>query len=232
MLTLNNRPCLLGLKSSTDGKEIDGAEVKLLTLELEDVVLDKRELNVLLGEPHAWNVLYNTGVKPVEPYLKSLKSLELREAVEGAAVTLAFGLNSGVAFTRVKLSKLKLELKSGGETALSCKLTATPALDTTFAQLLEHLGDGIEVEMRFEPAGQQQDLPLNAFGEGTLRDGTPYTLQRSETPTREDDEGDDEDDEEAAKPARLAVPKAKRKRKPSMPPPKSRKAATNGHARR
>lgn len=219
MLTLNSRPCLLGLKSSTDGKEIDGAEVKLLTLELEDVLLDKREVNVLLGEPHAWNVLYNTGVKPVEPY-KSLKSLELREPIDGAAVTLAFGLNSGVAFTGVKLSKLKLELKSGGETALSCKLTATPALDATFAQLLEHLGDGIEVEMRFEPAGQQQDLPLNAFGEG----------QRSETPTREDDEGDDEDDEEAAKPARLAVPKAKRKTR--MPPPKSRKPATNGHARR
>ena len=166
MLTLSNRTCQLGVKSTTDGKEIDGAEVKLLTLEVENIQLDKRELNVLLGEPHAWNVLYNTGVKPAEPYLKALKTLELREAIEDASVTLNFGLDRSVAFSKVKLSKIKLELKTGGDTSMRLKLTATPALDETFAQMLEHLGSGIEVEMRFEPGGQQQDLPLNSFGIG------------------------------------------------------------------
>ncbi len=203
MLTLNRRNCLLGLKSSTDGKEVDGTEVKLLTLELEDIPLEKRELCALLGEPHAWNVLYNN-VRPPEPYLKCLKSLELRAAVEGAAVTLVFGVDeSSVAMTKVKLSKLKLELKSGGVTNLSCKVTAAPALDATFAQLLEHLGKGIEVEMRFEPDGQQQDLPLNRFS--------------AESPPMQPDDGDEEDAENAT---------GKAKRKP--PKPRARKPA-NGH---
>ena len=230
MLTLTQRSCVLGLKSSTDGKEIDGQEVKLLTLELEDVKLDKRELNALLGEPHAWNVLYNTGVKPPEPYLKALKTLELREPIEGAAVTLSFGVSSSprlssVAFAKVRLSKLKLELQSGGETVLSLKLTAAPALDATFGELLEHLGRLVEVEMRFEPSGQQQDLPLNKFfGEGNLRDGTHFAFERTESPPQSPDDGDDDDAETAT---------LKRKRKPKTikrPPPKRK--STNGHAPR
>jgi hypothetical protein len=167
MLTLDQRDCTLGVKSTTDGKEIDGQEVTLLTLELTNIPLDQRELCVLLGEPHAWGVLYNTGVSPPEPYLKALKTLELREPIGGVAVTLSFGLErQAVMFADVKLSKIKLELKSGGETAMSVKLTSAPALDETFAQLLEHLGDRVEIEMRFEPGGAQQELPLSRFGEG------------------------------------------------------------------
>ena len=167
MLNLDLRTCTLGVKSTTDGKEIDGEEVKLLTLVLEEVMIDSRELNVLLGEPHAWSVLFNTGRIPIEPYLKALKTLELKDPVNDAAVNLLFGLDRiAVSFAKVKLSKIKLELREGGETALSCKLTATPALDETFAQLLEHLGTQIECEMRFEAGGAQIDLPLNNFGEG------------------------------------------------------------------
>jgi len=167
MLNLDQRTCTLGVKSTTDGKEVDGEEVKLLTLVLEEVMLDARELNILLGEPHAWNVLFNTGRVPIEPYLKALKTLELKDPVNDASVDLLFGLDRiAVSFAKVKLSKIKLELRLGGEAALSCKLTATPDLDETFAQMLEHLGTQIECQMRFEPGGQQQELPLNNFGEG------------------------------------------------------------------
>lgn len=210
MLILDRRPCLLGLKSSTDGKEIDGQEVKLLTLELRELKLDKRELNVLLGEPAAWNVLYNTGVKPPEPYLKSVKSLELAEPIEGAMVTMNFGFPVlEVALVQVKLSKVKLELQSGGQTHLSCKVTAAPTLDETFGQLVDHLGDGIEVAMRFEPGGAQQDLPLNRF--------------TAESPPAEPDDGEDDEAAETAK-------KPKRKAPPKRPPPKRK--STNGHVSR
>ncbi len=67
MLTLDRRDCLLAAKASTDAKEIDGDEVKLLSLTLQAIELDKRELNVLLAEPHAWDVLYNTGRDTIEP---------------------------------------------------------------------------------------------------------------------------------------------------------------------
>jgi len=179
MLNLDRRSCKLGLKSSTDGKEIDGTEVKLLTLNFGEISIKQRELNVLLGEPRAWSVLYNNAVKPPEPNLKSLRLFELREPIEDAAVTLHFGENRSVTFAQVTLSKIKLETQTGGDTAMSCKLTATPALDETFAEMLEHLGASIEVELRFEPGGAQQDLPLNNFGASEFADGTKYTVKRS-----------------------------------------------------
>jgi hypothetical protein len=185
MLTLDLRPCDLGFKASADGKEAtdSAAQMKTLSLELENIELSARELNALLCEPHAWEVLFNSGLVPPEPYLKSIKAIELKEASEHAYVTLRVGLEqTEFAFADCKLSKLKLEPRVGGKTALSCKVTAVPVLDSSLAYLFEHLGTSIEVELRAHAPGAQQDLPLNNFGDGessgTLKDGTTYPVKR------------------------------------------------------
>jgi hypothetical protein len=163
MLNLDRRKCFLGIRSKTDSKHHDGTESKVMTLELEEIPLTKRELNALMMEPHAWDSLFHDVNGKVEPFLRSLKRLELCEPVKQAYVELVYGLHRReVKLSECKLTKVKLELR-GGEAIMSCKLVADAVLDEFYGELIEHLGDPIEVEMRFEPPGQQQDLPLNTF---------------------------------------------------------------------
>lgn len=167
MLTLDRRDCTLGFDYSGKGKEKDGELVRLLTFELEGIALDERELNAFLREPHAWRSLYNDGPDGVTPFLKCFKSLEVEKAIDGAYVALTFGLDqTEMAFAEVKLHKIKLSLAEGGKTLLSCKVTTAPTLDETLAELIEQFGTDIECELRAEPPGAQQDLPLNQHGEG------------------------------------------------------------------
>lgn len=165
MLTIDRRDCIIGEDASTKGKEVDGEKVRTLTFELEGVMLEKRELNAFLSEPHAWDVLYNDKVDLPEPYLKCFKALELEKKIEGAYVALTYGLDANeMAFTDCTLSKIRLELCNGGLTSLSCKVTALPVLDASLAELFEQFGKSIECEIRAQPPGAQQELPLNKHG--------------------------------------------------------------------
>lgn len=169
MLTLDRRDCKLGTDHSGKTKEPkDGGEkIRLLTFELVDVPLDERELNAFLREPHAYRSLYNDGPDGVTPFLKCFKAMELDKPIDGAYVAITFGLDATeMAFADVKLSKIRLTLCDGGRTMLACKVTAAPTLDETLAALIEQFGNDIEVELRAEPPGAQQDLPLNQHGEG------------------------------------------------------------------
>lgn len=165
MLTLRSRDCMLGTKHSGDTIERDGEELRTLTFELTEVMLDAQELNCLLGEPHAHNSLYNHGRDGVRPFLKCFKSLELLKGIVGAFVQIEWMANE-FTFTDCKLTKVKLELRDGGETALSCKVTCTPDLDASLADLIEKMGGGVSAEIRAEPPTAQQDLPLNTHGTG------------------------------------------------------------------
>lgn len=167
MLTLNRRTCQLGGHHSGKTKEKDGQVVKLLTFELEAIELDERELNAFLSEPHAWRSLYNNGPDGITPFLRCFKALELEKSIEGAHVTLIYGLGEQeIAFNDCKLSKIKLALCEGGSTLLSCKVTTAPTLDETLAELFDQFGKPIECVLRAVPPGAQQDLPLNQHGTG------------------------------------------------------------------
>jgi hypothetical protein len=86
MLNLDRRKCHLGIRSKTDSKHHDGTESKITTLELEEIMLDKRELNALMLEPRAWDSLFNDVNGKIEPFLRSMKRLELIESVKQAYV--------------------------------------------------------------------------------------------------------------------------------------------------
>lgn len=165
MLTLNQRDCRLGEKYA--GKKIADKEARSLKLDLEEIMLDDVELNCLLGEPHAHQVLYNMGRKPIEPYLKAVKALELSEAITGAHVEIYYQYGTAkVEMPKAKLSKIRLELRAGGQTAMSCTVEAVPALDHHIVDLIDRIGTGVEVMIAAVPPGLQQDLPLNSHGEG------------------------------------------------------------------
>ena len=69
-------------------------------------------------------------------------------------------------FKSCKLSKIRLELRHGGDTALSCRVMVAPELNAKLATLLEFLGHSVQAELRGEAPGAQADLPLNTFTDG------------------------------------------------------------------
>jgi hypothetical protein len=169
MFTITKRSAGLGGKAKADSKELkDGSEVTLLTFELEELKINAAELAALLREPHAYDALYNTGANPIEPYLRGLKHLELAESIADAYVRVDVGLNGYTRFDfkACKLSKIRLELRMGGDTALSCRVTVAPDLNEKLATLLEFLGHSVQAELRGEAPGAQADLPLNKFTDG------------------------------------------------------------------
>ena len=166
MLTLEKRLCLLGGNQSSKVKDKQGEKVRLLTFEIENYPLDERELNAFLRDPTAWRWMYTDRNGEIAPVQTCFKSHELREPIPLAYVAIWYGLTGHVAFTECKLTKIKLAPQDGGETLLSCKVTSPPILDETLAELFERFGGQVEVEIRGEPPGAQQDLPLNRAGEG------------------------------------------------------------------
>lgn len=165
MLNLSQRKCFLGIRSSTKSKHHEGTELKVLDIDLEQIELEKAEVNSLLGEPRAWESLFNTVNGKSEPFLKTVKALQLVESIDQAFVALTYGVKARVIELKdVKLSKVTLDLVEHGKVFLSCKVRGPAVLDDHFGDFMDKLGDPIECEMRFEQPGQQKDLPLNKVG--------------------------------------------------------------------
>jgi hypothetical protein len=164
VLNLSQRKCFLGIRSSTKSKHHDGTELKILDIDLEQIDLAKHEVNSLLGEPRAWESLFNTVNGKSEPFLKTVKALQLVESIAQAFVALTYGVKAQVVELKdVKLSMVKLDLMEG-KVLMSCKVRGPAVLDASFGEFMDKLGDSIECEMRFEQPGQQKDLPLNKVG--------------------------------------------------------------------
>lgn len=169
MLSLNTRDARLGQKYS--GKPLkakDADSPRTFTFELEDIELDEQELNVLLNEPHAHASLYNHSRDGIRPFLKCFKALEIDGKIEGAYVALSW-LSATVdfKFTAATLSAVKLTLgQDEGITHMRAKVTVEPTLDESLAELVAQMGKTVQIELRGEPPGAQQNLPLNKHGEG------------------------------------------------------------------
>jgi len=175
MLTLNRRLCDLGGNQSSKTRDKDGETIRTLTYEIENYPLDEQELNAFLRDPHAWRWMYSDVNGEIKPVQTCFKSHEMRKPIESAYMGLWYGMSGYIAFTECKLTKIKLACQDGGETLLSCKVTTPPILNETLAELFERFGAKVEVEIRGEPPGAQQDLPLNTFG----AKGAPATESKS-----------------------------------------------------
>lgn len=165
MLSLKQRPCILGDKYA--GKKKRDTEVRTLKLELKDIELSREEVNALLGEPHAYEALYDTSAHPIRPFLACIKALEIAASWTGARVVLWYELGATkVELKNATLSKIKITPPLGGDTRLSLSVEGEPVLDRKIAELIDRVGSGIECEIHAERPEDQQELPLNSHGEG------------------------------------------------------------------
>lgn len=161
MLSLSNRPCRIGSSINTRTEKHGDEDVTALDIPLSDILLEAVELNILLQEPHAAQVLFNAPPgKLAEPVFTSIKSLRLKDKIEGASVVISLNSTTDVKLSDCKISKVTLDPQVGGLTAMSVQVQCTPKLDSSIARLLEKLNCEATVEILAEGFGDQKPLPL------------------------------------------------------------------------
>lgn len=172
MLTIENRPAMLGESLNTRTEKHGDEHVPAHDIQVEGIMLDETELNALLGAPGAHAAFFERGSKMPEPTFPRLKSFVLKDKFEGSTVTFAIGLKqTEVRLEDCKVSKLTLTPMPGGLTQLDCQVQALSTHVGDLPLLVSRLGRDVTVEIELGEAksdgkGKQQDLAINTFGEG------------------------------------------------------------------
>jgi hypothetical protein len=188
MFSIQDRGARIGNQIGSRGEQHGDESVTAVDIPLDDIMLDERELNALLREPHAYRCLYNVerGGSVVEPMFPHVKPIALKDKIEEARVVIDFGLDDSITIVPAKIAKIKLEPRTGGLTAMSCTVQSTPELGEQLARLLGKINHDVVVSIDGGQFGAQKELPLNAHGEGEQPSQDPeHGDEPDEAPERE-----------------------------------------------
>lgn len=129
---------------------------------IKNVLLTKDELNDLLGDKHAWDMLYvEKKGKAAEPiFAGKLAALAVLGKWRESSVTLTFGVKPyEVNFGEARISRVALECQTGGQTAMSFMLSSLKSnISGSLGSLDDYLGTAINAAVEFgEPADEDED---------------------------------------------------------------------------
>jgi len=164
-LTLTNRHCKIGNSINTRAEKHGDEDVPACDIPLDGILLEREELNALLGDKAAHKSLFQyTKNAPDEPSFKAFKPFALKDKFEECSVTLLLGISEmELELTGVKLANIKLEPLTGGQTALSLQVQTTCPVES-MAQAIAFLNAEIEAEITFgkktEKSTKQRELPM------------------------------------------------------------------------
>lgn len=144
----------------------DGEEYSQLVFEVTDLEVTDVEVNAVFASPHAYDAL-----KALHAAVKGIKAIELDEKIEGATVIVrlaAVSVQNGPEFTfnDCRIDKLKFARLESESLSCSYRVTAKPALNGQFGELVARFGHTAMIELRGESPNAQGDLPLNSVGKG------------------------------------------------------------------
>jgi hypothetical protein len=165
MLTLTQRLGTLDPKAKLATRTAkDGEEYSQLVFEVTELEVDDTEVNAIFASPNAYRA-----IKALHAAVKGVKAIELDEKIEGATVVVrlaAVSAQNGPEFTfsDCRIDKLKLERLESDALQCSYRVTAKPALNSLFGELVARFGHTAMVELRGESPNAQTDLPLNTVG--------------------------------------------------------------------
>lgn len=177
MFTLTQRLGTLDPKAKLATRTAkDGEEYSQLVFEVAELEVDESEVNAIRSSPRAYRAM-----KALFEADKGILAIEFDEKIEGAVVVVrlaAVSAQNGPEFTfpGCRIDKLKLGRMESDALKFSYRVTAKPALNGQFGQLVERFGHTAMFELRGESPSAQTDLPLNSVGKndnGTSSIGTP-----------------------------------------------------------
>lgn len=171
MLTITEKHCRLGKISNNLPKHGD-EEVTEFTIPVTELMLEREEINALVGDPYFDRSLFNVKGSLHEPTegLRKFDPLKFTERYEGASVTITVAGDRELNFENVKLYDITVKPVPGGLVDLSMKIQLMPGLGQENLVLQE--AQHCEVKISITDAkvalkkGGQKELPLNSFGSG------------------------------------------------------------------
>lgn len=123
MLGLAQQPCQLGVFLNTPTQKHGTERLPAKVLRIKNRMLDKAELNALIGDPHAWDMLYaEEPGKPAQPFWAGkLAAFALAtKKFKACGIKLKFGLKPfEIEFAEATVKSVQLECNVGGLTAMS-----------------------------------------------------------------------------------------------------------------
>jgi hypothetical protein len=195
MLTLTQRLGTLDAKAKLATRTAkDGEEYSQLVFEVTELEVTDTEVNSIFSSPNAYQA-----IKRLHEAVKGVKSIELEEKIEGATVVVrlaAVSASNGPEFTfnDCRIDKVKLGRLESDALQCSYRVTAKPALNSHFGELVARFGHTAMIELRGESPNAQADLPLNAVGKhenGTRSIGTPEQERKIARQIEDDRNGED-----------------------------------------
>lgn len=190
MLTMTQRLGTLDAKAKIATRTAkDGEEYSQLVFEVTELEVTDTEVNAIFASPNAYRA-----IKALHDAVKGVKAIELDEKIEGATVVVRLAAVSAVngpefTFSDCRVDKLKLARLESNALQCSYRVTAKPALNAHFGELVARFGHTAMIELRGESPNAQADLPLNSVGNGergTSSIGTPEQ-EREKAHARERD---------------------------------------------
>lgn len=167
MLTVTQRLGNLDAKAKLATRTAkDGEEYSQLVFEVTDLEVTDVEVNAILASPQAYDA-----IKAVFAAAKSIKAVEIDEKIEGATVVVrvaAVSEQNGPQFTfdGCRVDNITFGRLESDSLSFAYRVTAKPALNGQFGELVARFGHAAMIELRGESPSAQADLPLNGVGAG------------------------------------------------------------------
>jgi hypothetical protein len=149
-------------------EQVIGMDVKI-----EGVKISDDEINVLMLEPRAYNVLYNEreGGKFIEPVFQGLEPFERKERVKDVEITFILG-STKLKYVGCTMKAIKLECETGGDGVLSFKLRCLPPMKAEVLRLVERAGCEIRIALHAPKFGEKVEEVPEEQGRLNLSDDT------------------------------------------------------------
>lgn len=169
LLNIDLRPAKLANQIQAGGQMNGKDTVTAFYIPFNSVMLTKEEVNVLAGDPSWWSRHFDESPgKPATVLDADNFDTEcaFRHKLEGAAVRFVHSLaNEEVKFAPCKVSKIRLQPRTGGLTEISGMIETVPTLDQQAAAFLGQLNHELQIEIlgaNKSAKDRQTEMPLAA----------------------------------------------------------------------
>lgn len=184
MLNISERACLLGTQVSFKVENHGDDQVIGMDVKLSGIHVSDDEINVLMLEPRAYNVLYNEreGGKFIEPVFQGLEPFQRKERVKDVEIAFTIG-STKLKYIGCTMKDVCLECETGGDAVLSFGLRCLPPMKSEVLRLIERAGCEIRVAVHAPRFGEKSEEVGEEQGDLALSDDTAR-VPRQKRPRR------------------------------------------------
>jgi hypothetical protein len=158
MLSLSERAALFGTQVSFKVEKHGDDQVIGMDVKLSGIHVSDDEINVLMLEPRAYNVLYNEreGGKFIEPVFQGLEPFQRKERVKDVEIAFTIG-STKLKYLGCTMKDVCLECETGGDAVLSFGLRCLPSMKSEVLRLIERAGCEIRIAVHAPRFGEKAD---------------------------------------------------------------------------